>query len=236
MKISVAKTETLVLSRKPAQCVLHVSGATLKQVEKFKYLGVVFTSDGRQETELDARIAGAGAIMRQLQHSVIRRDEIGVKAKLAVFNSVFVPVLTYGHELWVMTERIRSRIQAAEMGFLRRVSGVTILDRVRSSEIRESLQVEPLLLRIERSQLRYYGHVVRMSEDRIAGRILRARPTGRRPRGRPRARWLDNIHNLGRSRLGIQPEKLLTAAADGIRWKARLRTLPPRPPMGTSGL
>ena len=54
---------------------LHVSRVTLKQVEQFKNLGVVFTNHGRQEAELDARIAGAGAIMRQLQYSVIRRRE-----------------------------------------------------------------------------------------------------------------------------------------------------------------
>ena len=53
MKISTAKTEVLHLSRNPDQCVLQVNGATLKQVEKFKYLGVVFTSDGRQDEKLD---------------------------------------------------------------------------------------------------------------------------------------------------------------------------------------
>ena len=56
MKISTAKTEVLHLSRNPDQCVLQVNGATLKQVEKFKYLGVAFTSDGRQDEELDTRI------------------------------------------------------------------------------------------------------------------------------------------------------------------------------------
>ena len=57
MKISTAKTEVLHLSRNPDQCVLQVNGATLKQVEKFKYLGVAFTSDGRQDEELDTRKA-----------------------------------------------------------------------------------------------------------------------------------------------------------------------------------
>ena len=52
MKISTAKTEVLHLSRNLDQCVLQVNEATLKQVEKFKYLGVAFTSDGRQDKEL----------------------------------------------------------------------------------------------------------------------------------------------------------------------------------------
>ena len=54
--------------------------------------------------------------------------------------------LTYGHELWVVTERIRSRIQVAEISFLRRVGGCSL--RVRSFVTREELEVEPLLFHI----------------------------------------------------------------------------------------
>ena len=73
MKISTAKTEVLYLSRNPDQCVLQVNGATLKQVEKFKYLGVAFTSDGRQDEELDTRIGKASAVMRALHYSIVMK-------------------------------------------------------------------------------------------------------------------------------------------------------------------
>ena len=53
-----AKTEVLHLLRNPDQCVLQVNGVTLKQVEHFKYLLVAFTSDGRQDEELDTRRGG----------------------------------------------------------------------------------------------------------------------------------------------------------------------------------
>jgi len=46
MKISTKNTE-LCLSTNPSQCTLQVNGNTLQQVEKIKYLGVLFTSDGR---------------------------------------------------------------------------------------------------------------------------------------------------------------------------------------------
>jgi len=39
---------------------------TLQQVEKFKYLGVVYTSDGRWSVEVDAWIAKANAFLREL--------------------------------------------------------------------------------------------------------------------------------------------------------------------------
>ena len=44
------QNRVLYLSRNPGQCVLQV---TLKQVEKLKCLGIAFTSDGRQDEELD---------------------------------------------------------------------------------------------------------------------------------------------------------------------------------------
>ena len=50
---------------------LQVNGATLKQVEKFKYLGVTFMSAERQDEELDTQISKASAVMQALPFSVV---------------------------------------------------------------------------------------------------------------------------------------------------------------------
>jgi len=50
-----------------------VSGNTLQQVEKFKYIGMVSTSDGKRNREVDARIGEANAVMRELYRSVITK-------------------------------------------------------------------------------------------------------------------------------------------------------------------
>jgi len=109
---------------------------------------------------------------------------------VSIYRSIYVPTLTYGHKLWVVTERMRSQIQAAEISFLRRVAG-------------RELGVEPLLLRIERSQLRRFGHLIRMPPGRLPFEVFQARPTGRRPRGRPRTCWRDYVSRLAWERLGI---------------------------------
>ena len=75
-----------------------MNGATLKQVEKLEYLGVAFTSDRKQDEELNTRIG-----------------------------------------------------KATKIRFFRRIEGVTLFNKVRSSEVRKSLNVESLLVRIERS-------------------------------------------------------------------------------------
>ena len=52
-----------------------------------------------------------------LYHSVVTKWGVSNTTKLSVFKLVFILILTYGHESWVMTEKILSQVQAAEMGF-----------------------------------------------------------------------------------------------------------------------
>jgi len=46
---------------------------------------------------------------------------------------------------------------------------------------------------IKLRRMRWVGHVVRMGEEKEVYRVLLGKPEGRRPMGRPRNRWLDNI-------------------------------------------
>ena len=232
MRVSTSKSEAMVLCRKTVECSLRVGSELLPQAKEFKYLGVLFTSEGKMEREMDRRIGAASAVMRALYQSVVVKQELSRKAKLSIYRSIYLPTLTYGHELWIVTERTRSRIQAAKMSFLRRVAGLSLRDSVRSSDIRRELGVEPLLLRVERSQLRWFGHLTRMPPGRLPLEVFRARPTGRRPRGRPRTRWRDYISLLAWEHLGIPQEELESVAGEKEAWRALLDLLPPRPGPG----
>ena len=128
-----------------------------------------------------------------------------------------------------MTERMRSQVQASKMRFLRRIEGVTLFNKVRSSEIRKSLNIEPLLLRIERSQLRWFGHVSRMPLERLPKQALLVKANGRRPVGRPRTRWTDYIEDLGWNRLGLRPNEMMEVMEDREVWRLNLELLPPQP-------
>ncbi|KAI3353571.1 hypothetical protein L3Q82_020093, partial [Scortum barcoo] len=95
MRISTSKSEAMVLDRKRVVCPLLVGGEVLPQVEEFKYLGVLFTSEGKMEREIDRRIGAASAVMRSVYRTVVVKKELSRKAKLSIYRSIYVPTLTY---------------------------------------------------------------------------------------------------------------------------------------------
>jgi hypothetical protein len=55
------------------------------------------------------------------------------------------------------------------------------------------LKSKPLSGVIESRRMMWTGHVARMGEKRNAYRLLMEKPEGKRPLGRPRRRWMDNM-------------------------------------------
>jgi len=92
-------------------CSLRVWSELLSQAKEFKYLEVLFTSESKMEQEMDRRIGAPSAVMRVLYRFIVVKRELSRKAKLSIYRSIYVPSLTYGHEIWVVTERMRSWIQ-----------------------------------------------------------------------------------------------------------------------------
>ena len=94
MRISTSKSESMVLNRKRVECTLRVGDEILPQVEEFKYLRVLFTREGRMEREINRRIGAASAVMRTLHRSVVVKRELSRKAKLSIYQLIYVPALT----------------------------------------------------------------------------------------------------------------------------------------------
>jgi len=132
----------------------------LQQVEKFKYLGVVFASDGSRNKEVDTPTGKADAVLRKLDRSVVTKRELFHNAILSSFKSVFDPIIPYGYESLIMTEGTLSQVQAAENEILRSVHGVKFRDKARSHEFGNALNVQQLILRSQR--------LYSLSQERLA--------------------------------------------------------------------
>jgi hypothetical protein len=82
-----------------------------------------------------------------------------------------------------------------------------------------------VIVRVIKSRMmRWAGHVARMGEGRGVYRVLVGRPEGKRPLGRPRRRWEDNI-KMDLRETGIDEANWMQLAQDRVQWRACVNTV-----------
>jgi len=105
------------------------------------------------------------------------------------YKVVARPSLLYGSETRVTTQRDMTGLEAAEIRFLRSVTGYTRLDKIRSEDIRQELEssgIQDVRLKYKQN---WINHLERTDNTTLPKYALNYKPGGRRDRGRPRKRW-----------------------------------------------
>jgi len=153
-------------------------------VKQFNYLGCKLSLDGKPDFDKKInRFQGICSTIRK--HLKKTRTETQMK----FYKVVARPSLLYGSETWVTTQRDMTHLEAAEMRFLRSVIGYTRLDKIRSENIGQELEISG----IQDVRLKYkhnwINHLERMDNTRLPKHTLTYKPQGRRDCGCPRKRW-----------------------------------------------
>jgi len=150
--------------------------------------------------------------------------------KIKIYRIIILPVVLYGCETWSLTLREERRLRVFENTVLRRVFGpkrdeVTGEWRKLHKEELNDLYSLPNVVRVVKSRrMRWAGHVARMGKDRGVQRVLVGKPEGKRPLGRPRRRWEDNI-KIDLQEVGGGRGDWMELAQDRDRWRAPVGTV-----------
>ena len=109
--------------------------------------------------------------------------------QMKFYKVVASPTLLCGSEPWVTTKRDMTGLEAAEMRFLRSVTGYTRLDEIRSEIVRKELEIPGIQDVRSKYKQNWINHLERMDSKRLPKHTLSYKPRGRKDRGRLRKRW-----------------------------------------------
>jgi hypothetical protein len=96
--------------------------------------------------------------------------------------------------------------------------------KLHNDELRDLYSLQNIVRVIKSRRMRWAGHVARMGEGRCVYRVLVGRPEGKRPLGRPRHRWEDNI-KMDLREIGIDGVNWIWLAEDRVQWWAFVNTV-----------
>ncbi|KAJ4448530.1 hypothetical protein ANN_10548 [Periplaneta americana] len=120
------------------------------------------------------------------------------------------------------------RLRVFENKVLRKIFGVKRNEvtgewrKLHNTELHALYSSPDIIRNIKSRRLRWAGHVARMGESRNAYRVLVGRPERKRPLGRPRRRWEDNI-KMDLREVGYDDRDWINLAQDRDQWRAYVR-------------
>ena len=171
---------------------LMVDGETYKCVKSFCYLGDTLDGDGGADLAATARIRNGWMKFRELLPFLTSRAP-PLEMKGRVYANCVRSSMTYGSETRPLLVDVGLKFERAEMQMIRWMCGISLKDRRTNEELRRLVGVEPITTFIRSGRLRWYGHVMRKSDEDWVKKCMKYRVEGRRPVGRPRKTWLESV-------------------------------------------
>src|SRR6218665_969827 len=191
MKVNIKKTKVMKLSRKGEGVInITIDGEILEQVERFRYLGALITSDGRCETEIKTRIDMAKNAFNQRMELLSTNLNKDIKKRL--INGLIWSVALYAAETWTYRKEDIRRLEAFEVWVWRKMEKISWRDMKTNEEVLQMVQEERSLMDvIWRGKKNWIGHI--LGGESLLREVIEGRMIGNRPRGRKRLGMLNEF-------------------------------------------
>ncbi|CAH2096381.1 unnamed protein product [Euphydryas editha] len=216
LEMNLEKTKLMTNSTKTP---IKIGNVCLDYVDSYIYLGkqVSFHLNNNFE-EILRRINISW--QKFWAHREILKGELPLSIKKAVMDSGILPCLTYGSQTWIYTKQIKEKIRICQAAMERSILSIRRINKTRNSIIRKRTKLIDFLHHSMKLKWKWAGHLARMHDSRWTKRaVMWEGPKGKRKRGRPSKRWVDDIqaiageewHNRAKNRnLWSQMEEAFT--------------------------
>ena len=164
-------------------------------------------------------MAKASASFGRLRQRLWNNHHVSMRVKGKIYHAIVLSTLLYGAEAWTVYRRQVKKLHAFTMRNLRSI----MMDKVTNKEILERTGLPSMEDLLIRKNLRWTGHLMRMSPDRLPKQVLYSQlSSGQRKRGRPRLRFKDTIkRNLKLRDIKIDSWTSLSQQRD--KWRATVK-------------
>jgi len=132
------------------------------------------------------------------------------------------PVSVLSSSAWTTTSNMERKLRTFENKIWRVICGPVydnekgIWKRKYNKELQEEMEMASVVSFIRGQRIQWLGHMWWRSEDDLNRVVLECKSTGKRPRGRPRKRWLDVVEE-DLNRMGVQDWRELVQDRD--KWR-----------------
>jgi endonuclease/exonuclease/phosphatase family metal-dependent hydrolase len=226
LQLNQDKTKYMIISRRKTDHIkeTNLGSYTFKKVENFKYLGVNVNEKNERSAEIKERIQAANKAYWKYQR-YLTDHHISRATKIKIYKAAIRPVATYAAETMRLTNTDEENLGIFERKVLRKIAGPRRTEEgeyriLMNHEIRDIIEGEDIVGFVKAQRLRWFGHVQRRDTQHILRKTLNWRPVEGRPRGRPRIRWEDQIHEDIR-RIGIEDWR--NKIQDRKSWEKNIR-------------
>jgi len=159
------------------------NAVSLDKVDKFCYLADMLDADGECDSAVTIKVRSAWNKI-----PILTGKGFSLKLKGNVYATCVRSCLMHGSENWPMKVEHELKMNRTEMSMIRWMCGVKLNERKKSEEL-----LELLGLMIEKSRLRWFGHVERKDDNDWVKRCITWEIEGIGPRGHPKKTWWDCV-------------------------------------------
>jgi hypothetical protein len=144
-------------------------------------------------------------------------------------KTIILPVVLYGFKTWSLTLGKEHRLRVLENSVLRKIFGPKREEngswrKLHYDELHNLYSSQNIVRVIKSRRMKWAGHVTHMAEGKGVYRVLVGRSEGKRPLGRPRHRWEDNI-KMDLREIGIGGVNWICLSQDRVQWQAFVNTV-----------